>query len=336
MWYYKVIIGSMVMSKIKIVGIVVIVVIVGVGYLISSSNNRSTPHSVSGGSVGVVNVGTFSRSISYAPYYVAIRNGWFDEVAKKHNTTIKFTEFETLPSINEAFATGNIDVIFEAEPPAIIGKAAGIDMKINGIWVADLQEIIVPTNSSIQTVKDLKGKKIGVLAGSSSHYGIGKVLEDNGLSLQDVEIVDMIPPDGKAAFASGSIDAWAIWPPFIEQEEVAGIGRVLPGADVLTLLITVARNDFTKQHPAIARDIVDVFSRAQNWTINNEQATMQIVAEELGLPMEIVERAWPKHDFKPSVGNAEIAYLQAIADFLYSDLKFIDSKINVQSDLLDL
>ncbi len=96
----------------------------------------------------VIKIGSFSKSISYAPYHVAIRNGWFEEIARKHGTTVKFQELQTLPSINEAFATRNIDIIFEAEPPAIIGSA-GIDMKINGIWVADLQEIIVPTNSSI-------------------------------------------------------------------------------------------------------------------------------------------------------------------------------------------
>ncbi len=115
-----------------------------------------------------------------------------------------------------------------------------------------------------------------------------------------------------------------------------GTGRVLPGADVLTLLITVVRNDFAQQYPDVTRDILNVFAREQDWVVRNEDGAKQIVAEDLDLPIEIVDRAWPKHDFKPRVGESEVDYLQAIADFLYSDLGFIENEVDVRRDVLDL
>ena len=57
---------------------------------------------------------------------------------------------------------------------------------------------------------DLKGARIAVLAGTSSHYGVLKNLQGAGLSRNDLSIVDMIPPNAKAAFAAGQVDAWAV------------------------------------------------------------------------------------------------------------------------------
>jgi sulfonate transport system substrate-binding protein len=80
-----------------------------------------------------VHIGTFSIAIDYAPYLVARSKGWFEDVLKPYGMTPDYTTFQTLAPINESFATGRVDVVFEAETPAIIGRAAGIDIRITGI-----------------------------------------------------------------------------------------------------------------------------------------------------------------------------------------------------------
>lgn len=305
-------------KKISLIIIAVVVVIVA-GYFLTQ---KPTP------SGGVIHIGSFSRAVDYAPFLIARNKGWLEELAKKkYNATVEYTEFQSLPSINEAFAADRLDMNFSAEVPAIVGRAAGIDIKIWAAGVSLIQETLVPQNSTIQSIKGLRGKKIAVLAGSSSHYGMGKILQNNGLTFNDVQILDMAPPDAKAAFESGRVDAWAVWPPFVEQEEVAGKGRVISGGDVFIQSIAVVREKFAKENPQLTDDLLGVIKKAQNWIIENEKEAQSIVANELDLPIAVIERAWPRHNFRPPLGEKEIADIQAKADFLQS-LGLIKNKVN--------
>jgi len=281
-----------------------------------------------------VSIGTFSRAIDYAPYIVAKNQGWFEEVSSKYGKTVEYTEFQSLPAINEALATKNLDVVFEAEPPAIIGYAAGVDVRIKGVGVSLVQEVVVPKESGIRSVSDLHGKKVAVLSGSSSHYGVVKMIEQSGLSLADVELLDMNPPNAKAAFESGQIDAWAVWPPWIEQEVVEGRGVTLSGGDVFIQSIVAMRGAFVQENPGLARDLLGVVRRAQSWIADNPEQAQSIIAGELGLPLEVVREAWPKHDFQPALGQRELDDIQAKADFLF-DAGLIKNRVQV-ADLIDV
>jgi sulfonate transport system substrate-binding protein len=124
--------------------------------------------------------------------------------------SFEFITFQTLPAINESFASKQLDFVFEAEPPAIIGAAAGIPLRITQVGCSLRQEIIVPANSSIQSIKDLKGHKIAVLAGTSSHFGLLADLAAVSVAKGEFQILDLTPPDAKAAFESGR--AWQLMP----------------------------------------------------------------------------------------------------------------------------
>ncbi len=281
-----------------------------------------------------INIGTFFSAIDYAPYYIAKNQGWFEEVADKYGTTIKYTEFHTLPTVNEALATGNVDIIFEAEPPAIIGRAAGVDVEIKGIGVSLIQEVLVHKDSGINKVSDLKDKKIAVLAGTSSHYGILKILEDNGLSADDVEIIDMGPPDANIAFELRQVDAWAVWPPWVEQQTVQGNGITLQGGDAFILSIIAVRGEFARENSGATSELIAVVERAKIWIVENEEESQLIVASELDLSIEVVKEAWPKHNFQATIGEREKADIQAKADFLF-ETGAIKNQINVE-DLVSL
>lgn len=282
-----------------------------------------------------VHIGSFSRAIDYAPYIVAKNKGWFEEVAANHDAEIEYVEFQTLPTINESLATGNIDIIFEAEPPAIIGKAAGIGLSIVAPGVSLVQEIVVPAESDIQSVEDLKGKKIAVPSGSSSHYGLNKILSQAGLEKDDVEIIDMSPQDGKAAFVGRQVDGWAIWPPFVEQEEFAGTGRVLRGSNVFIQSIVAMRDQFMTENPELATELLAVIKRSQDWIVANTAEAQGIVASELGIEIGVVELAWGKHNFNPEIGTDQIADIQNKADFLY-EMGLIKNNVDVTKDLVNI
>ncbi len=300
--------------------------------LVSCTSNIDDPVLLEGKEI---TIGSFSRAIDYAPYIVAKNNGLFDAVADKNGISIKYVEFQTLPSINEALATNNLDIVFEAEPPAIIGKAAGISVSIVSPGVSLVQEIVVHSESNIFEVTDLKGKKIAVPSGSSSHYGLNKMLQQAGLTTDDVEIIDMNPQDGKAAFVSNQIDGWAIWPPFIEQEEYAQRGRVLKGSNVFIQSVVVMRDEFKHDNTKLAEDLVMAIKESQQWIINNPSEAQQIVASELGIELAIVKLAWEKHNFNPTIGSEEISDIQDKADFLF-EMNLVKVRVDVMNDLIDL
>lgn len=76
------------------------------------------------------------------------------------------------------------------------------------------EAILVPKGSSIQSVKELKGKKVALNKGSNVHYLLVRALEDAGLKYSDIQPVYLPPADARAAFERGSVDAWVIWDPY--------------------------------------------------------------------------------------------------------------------------
>ncbi len=277
-----------------------------------------------------VTVGSFSRAIDYSPFIIARKKGWLDEAAEKHGAKIDYVEFNSLPAINEALAAGKLDVVFEAEPPAIIGKSASINVRIVGISASLRQEIIARNETGAVRVGDLGGKKIAVLAGSSSHYGLLNSLEKAGISEKGVEIFDMAPPEARAAFETGRIDAWAVWPPWVEQQQVSGKGRVLDGSTASIQSIVAARGQFADENPELLKDLLEAVSRAKTWIGENEAAAQEIVAGELGLPLDVVRLSWPKHDFQAKLTPAGIADIQDKADFLFGR-GIVKSRVNAST-----
>jgi len=304
----------------------------------NNTTNNGTPTPTSSSSqttLKQVNFGSFSIAVDYAPYLVAKNKGWFDEVLKKKGITASYTIFQSLPPINESFATGKVDVVFSAENPTLVGKAAGIDLKIVALSSSLVQEILVPKNSTVKSAKDLKGKKIAVLAGTGSHYGLIKNIEEEGLQASDIEVIDMVPPDAKNAFETGKVDGWAVWPPFVEQEEISGKGRVLPQGDAKIQSVMVVGGKFAQQNPEIVDELVDVLQKSKKWIQENPTEAQQIVAKELNLPLEVVKKAWPRHDWAAQITPQVITDIQFKADFLKEN-QFIQNPVDVKGTLIDL
>jgi sulfonate transport system substrate-binding protein len=279
-----------------------------------------------------VRIGSFFTAIDYAPFLVAKARGAFEE-AFGQQAKVSYVTFESLPTINESFATNRVDIVFEAEPPALIGRAAGIDVLMAGVSCSLVQEIIVPAGSSIKTVSDLNGKKVAVLAGTSSHYGVIKTLREAGMDPKRISILDMAPPDAKAAFGTGAVDAWAVWPPWVEQETVPGNARALPGASAYIHSIMAIRGGFAKEHPALAKKAIEVLASTKKWLIANPKEGQSILSKELDLPLNVVVAAWPKHDWAATISEPMLQDIQAKADFL-KDTGLIERSIRVNPDFL--
>jgi sulfonate transport system substrate-binding protein len=248
---------------------------------------------------------------------VAKSQGWFEEAFKASGVQkVDYKTFQELAALNESLGAQQIDMAFEAEPPAIVGRAAGIDLRIVGISCSLDQEILVRAKSPITSVADLRGKKVTVPSGTSSHYNLLAILAAGGVPDTAVQIIDMSPPDARNAFDTGQVDAWAIWPPWVEQQIVAGTGRVLPGGQAKIHSIMSTRGAFEDQHREIVQAAFTVLERSKAWILQNPEAAQKIVAQSLNLDQKVIALAWPKHDWHAQLTPTISADIQKKADFL--------------------
>ncbi|QHQ63614.1 aliphatic sulfonate ABC transporter substrate-binding protein [Anaerocolumna sedimenticola] len=132
------------------------------------------------------------------------------------------------PAINEALAGGSLDVGFLGDVPAIIGKSAGIDTQLivfNGLNSG--ASLVVPKDSDFKTVQYLKGKKIATQKGAFMHKVFIDILSANGLSIDDVEFVNLNAQGSAEALVSGSVDAAVVGGSTLSNLIEKGYGRVL-------------------------------------------------------------------------------------------------------------
>ncbi len=120
---------------------------------------------------------------------------------------------------------------------------------------------------------------------------------------------------------------------FVEQAEIAGVGRVLPQGNAYINSIMATRSKFAEENPELLRELVGVLEQAKQWMIENPDEAQQIVARELDIPLEVIKRAWSRHDWTAQLTPAVIEDIQTKADFLKEN-DFIQRNIDA-SDLID-
>ncbi|HEX4790709.1 MAG TPA: aliphatic sulfonate ABC transporter substrate-binding protein [Actinospica sp.] len=214
--------------------------------------------------------------------------GVFDNAPYK----VKFARFTYGPPLVQAAASGDIDLGSVGDVPPITGAAQEYGFKIVAVQrsltpTQPDENIIVPKGSSIQTLAQLKGRKIAVPQGSSAHGLVLNALKSVGLTTKDVQLDFLSPAAGATAFATGKVDAWAIWNP---QSAIAisngarVLAKGLPPIDQ-TSSYYVASNaslDNPTKRAALT-DLLERLSKEFAWAVKHPDQYAQAVAEEDGI-----------------------------------------------------
>lgn len=238
-------------------------------------------------------IGTFSSAVDYAPLYIAEHFKWL----KTENIEAEIFQFNQRSRLSDAVKQGTIDILFAAAPPVVITRAQGVDLQVFALSCTLRQEIAVQKQSAIGSISDLSGSRVAVLSGTSSHYGLLNSLAAADISPEQVEIVFQGPAIAEANFESGNIDAWAVWPPFIEKLVLADRARIIKGGDAVIQSVIGVSERFAAEHENALDEIGRVFVRAKQWMIENPLEAQAIVARKLQLDPQIIRLAWPKHDW---------------------------------------
>jgi sulfonate transport system substrate-binding protein len=270
----------------------------------------------------------------YGTLVILKARGTLEKRLAAEGVDVKWTEFPAGPQLLEGLNVGSIDFGTVGEAPPIFAQAAGADL----IYVAHeppspaAEAIVVPKDSALRGVADLKGKKVALNKGSNVHYLLVKVLEANGLKYTDIEPVFLAPADARAAFERGSVDAWAIWDPFLAAAQKQISARVLADGTgvVKNHQFYLASRTFAQQNPALVHAVLDELAKIDAWGAQNPGEVAAFLAPAIGLDRDTVELAIRRYSFGiVPVGDAVLGEQQKIAD-VFTDLKLIPKRLVVR------
>jgi len=231
---------------------------------------------------------------------------------------IKWIEFTSGPPLLEAMSTGSVDLGAVGDTPPIFAQAANANIVyVAGSPITNGQGILVPANSNIRTIADLKGKRVGFTKGTSAHNVVIATLEKAGLTYDDITPVYLTPPDAGPAFANGSIEAWAIWDPYFAIGEKRQNGRILINAHEVakTNSFYLANRDFANTHVRETREVIDGLAEAARWAEANRAEVANALAAVTGVPLEVQTVAANRASFLIGPVTDEIVTTQqAVAD----------------------
>jgi sulfonate transport system substrate-binding protein len=249
--------------------------------------------------------------------------GTLDEKLKAVGYKAVWTEFPSGPPLLEAVNVGAIDFGNTGEAPPVFAQAAGAPIQ----YVAyeppapKGEAILVPKDSPIKSVADLKGKKVALNKGSNVHYLLVKALEKAGVKYSEIEPAFLAPADARAAFERGAVDAWVIWDPFQAAAEAATGARTLADGTgiVSNYQFYFSSKKFLESDPKIVDLVLAELSEVDDWAKGDIHAVAEQLAPAIGLSVPVVEVALKRQSYgiKP-ITDSVIADQQQVADSFFA------------------
>lgn len=206
---------------------------------------------------------------------------------------IKYVQFDVGRDVNTAIASGSIDIATIGTPPGTTGIVNNLPYKIYYLHdiIGASEALVIKETSGINSVADLKGKKIATPFGSTSHFSLLSVLKQNNISESDVTILDMSAPDIIAAWTRGDIDGTYIWQP-AQSQLISEGGKVITTSEevaakgAITGEFGIVSNDFASKYPEVVKAYIDILDEATKLYRTQTDAVVKTLSAELGVSVE--------------------------------------------------
>lgn len=253
------------------------------------------------------------------------------------DVTVTWTLFTSGPPMLEALAAGSIDFARTGDTPPIFAQAAGTPFVYAGAQQAVTREaIVVPEDSDIEGVADLEGRTVAYSPGSSAHYFTVQALGTVNLALDDIESVPLQPADARAAFQGGSLDAWAVWDPFMTAAQVELGARVVLTRDDVggEYDFYLASQAFAEENPELVAGVLEEYNRAVGWAESNPEDFSALLEADTGIDRAVWQESLSGRTFHqltpvtPDIVESQ----QAAADTL-ADLGLIPGPVTVADNV---
>ncbi|MFB4390576.1 MULTISPECIES: aliphatic sulfonate ABC transporter substrate-binding protein [unclassified Pseudomonas] len=252
--------------------------------------------------------------------------GTLEQRLQAQGIRVSWHEFPSGLPLLEALNLGNVDLSADvADTVPVFTQAAGAQLTYFAREAPSptAQAILVPEGSPLQSLADLKGKRVAVTKAAGSHYLLIQALAKAGLSFKDIQPAYLIPADGRAAFENGKVDAWVTWDPYVASAQRQQKARVLVDGSGLANYqrYYLAGSDYAKAHPKVLEAVYQSLREIGAWTKANPEAAARVLGPLWGnLDSATVQQANGRrsYDVQP-VTQEDLAEQQKIADAFYRE-----------------
>ena len=274
------------------------------------------------------------------------KGGFFPAVKARHTVEdvfaplgvdVKWVDFQFGPPLLEAINVGSVDFGYVGDSPPIFAQAASARIRYVAAVKSEgsTQAIIVPKDSEIKTLADLRGKRIAFGKGSSAHNLLVAALEKAGLSWSDITPTPLAPADATAAFVKGSVDAWSIWDPYLALAELKENARVIAFDREIHKpnSFYIASSDVVDKYPTLVARLNAVFAAEGVWADQHHEEVAKAQAEATGVDIAAIQRFVNRSNYHVvPIDDEIIRSQQAVAD-RFARLGLIPKPIKV-SDIV--
>ncbi|KUZ92102.1 ABC transporter substrate-binding protein [Burkholderia ubonensis] len=269
----------------------------------------------------------------YGNFVVLKARGTLEKRLASQGVAVEWLEFPAGPQLLEGLNAGAIDVGTVGETPPIFAQAAGVDFVYIGSEppAPRGEAIVVPPDSPIRSVAQLRGKKVALNKGSNVHYLLVKALEHAGLAYADIQPVYLTPADARAAFVQRNVDAWVIWDPYLAAAERQLNARAIANGEglVRNTQYYLAARKYAAAQPQVLRALLDEVDAVDRWARDHVPDVAAQLSPLVGLDAPTLEVALKRAGYGVQpITEATLAYQQSIAD-AFSTLKLIPARVTV-------
>lgn len=308
----------------------VLVLVVVLGSVTGCGTNK-TSNSAGSKNNTVVRIGAQPYPL-YTPVYVAKELGFLDEELEKVGASYEWHDFKSGPLVNEAVAAGEADLGFMADLPAIIAKSTGQDIEVvsNVAYGEKGLAVLIKNDSTIKSIKELKGKKVAYAKGSYAQHLLALLLEQEGLTLDDVESINLGAGEQVSALANGDVDAIVIWEQFISKLTSEGEAKVLADGTGIKKgnMITYFVKDYANEHPDVVKAYIRALNRANEVLKSDPDKAAEAVAADFGVDTELMKKIIANFDYHTELTEDDIAEITKVKDFSLKS-GIIQSDVNI-------
>jgi sulfonate transport system substrate-binding protein len=256
----------------------------------------------------------------YSPSSLVLKHfGWAEQEFAKQGIKVKWVLSAGSNRALEYLNSGSVDFASTAGLAALLSRANGNPVK--SVYIFSKPEwtaLVVPANSKIKSVRDLKGKKIAATKGTDPYLFLLRSLNQAGLSRSDIEHVSLQHADGRTALEQGRVDAWAGLDPMMASAELESGARLLyRNVTFNTYGFLNTTDTFSQKSPDLVRRVIGLYEQARRWLLANPEAGAALLAEAAGISPNVAKLQLSRNDFsKPVPGTEQIQALQAAVPIL--------------------
>lgn len=263
------------------------------------------------------------------PFQYGKVNGSYDEAL---GMKVNWVSFDTGTAMSAAMASGDVQIaVSQGVPPFVVAASAGQDLVIADVAVTydDNDNCVVKAELEIDasSAGELAGKKVGVPIGTAAHYGFLKQMDHFGVDVSTMEVVDMAPADGAAAFAQGNLDMVCGWGGALRRMVEYG-NILLTGAEKSALGINVfdvtsVPAEFAAENGELLAKFVKVTADMNAMWETNSAEMLPVIAKDAGMDEEATAATMATFNFPTLddqlsgawLGGGTQTFLKEVADF---------------------